>query len=294
MSQPAKQQRKTVLITGCSDGGLGAALAITYHEAGYRVFATARNPSKMAALKGMGIETLTLDVVSEESIAACVSSVSKLTGDTLNVLVNNAGAQYNMPISDLSIPEAKKIFDLNVWGCISIIQAFIPLLMKAKDGAMIVNHTSVGSIAGLPFQAAYNSSKAAFAMFSDILRLELQAFNIKVVDLKTGGVKSNILANLVQGELPSNSIYAPAREEAEKMLSGEKLKALKGTYMDADVWAQGVVKDLAKSNPPYQIWRGGSAWLARLGTLLPVGMFDGELKKVTGLDAVIRKIKEKE
>ncbi|KAE9366252.1 NAD(P)-binding protein [Stipitochalara longipes BDJ] len=292
MAQLSNQRQKTVLITGCSDGGLGAALAVAYHEAGYRVLATARNPSKMATLKTMGIETLTLDVVSEESISVCVSEVTKLTGGTLNVLVNNAGAQYNMPISDLSIPEAKKIFDLNVWSCISTIQAFIPLLMKAKDGAMVVNHTSVGSTAGLPFQAAYNASKAAFAMFSDILRLELQAFDIKVVDLKTGGVKSNILANLTHTELPSNSIYAAAREDAEKMLSGEKLKALKGTYVDADIWAKGVVKDLTKSNPPYQIWRGGSAWLARLATLLPVGLFDGELKKVTGLDDVIRKINE--
>ncbi|KAE8442472.1 hypothetical protein EG329_003315 [Mollisiaceae sp. DMI_Dod_QoI] len=292
MVQLSKQQQKTVLITGCSDGGLGAALAGAFHEAGYRVFATARNPSKMASLKVMGIETLTLDVMSEESISACVSEVSKLSGGTLNVLVNNAGAQYNMPISDLSIPEAKKIFDLNVWSCISTIQAFIPLLMNAKDGAMVVNHTSVGSIAGLPFQAAYNASKAALAMFSGILRLELEGFNIKVVDLKTGGVQSNILANLIHTELPSNSIYAAARDEAEKMLSGEKLKSLKGTYVDADVWAKGVVKDLTKSKPPYQIWRGGSAWLAWLGTFLPVGLFDGELKRVTGLDSVIRKISE--
>jgi NAD(P)-dependent dehydrogenase (short-subunit alcohol dehydrogenase family) len=292
MAQPSKQQKKTVLITGCSDGGLGAALAIAYHSAGHRVFATARTPSKMAFLTSLGIETLPLDVLSEESITACVSSVIKLTGGTLNVLLNNAGAQYNMPISDLSIPEAKKVFDLNVWSCIAVIQAFLPLLREAKDGAMVVNHTSVGSIAGLPFQAAYNASKAALAMFSDILRLELQAFGIKVVDLKTGGVKSNILANLTHTELPSDSIYAPAREEAERMLSGEKLGALKGTFVDADFWAKGVVKDLTKANPPYQIWRGGSAWLGRLGTLLPVGMFDVELKKITGLDDVIRKIGE--
>lgn len=283
-------QPKTVVVTGCSDGGLGAALAVAYQKAGYRVFATARTPSKMASLSALGIETLTLDVVSEESISNCVSEVTKLTGGTLNVLLNNAGVQYNMPISDLSIPEAKKIFDLNVWGCISTIQAFIPLLMKA-DNAMVVNHTSVGSIAGLPFQAAYNASKAALAMFSDILRLELQAFNIKVVDLKTGGVKSNILANLIHTELPPNSIYASARDDAEKMLSGEKLKSLKGTFVDADIWADEVVKDLTKASPPHQIWKGGSAWMSRIATLLPVGMFDGELKRITGLDVVVSKIK---
>ncbi|PVH84807.1 NAD(P)-binding protein [Cadophora sp. DSE1049] len=292
MAHLTNKQQKSVLITGCSDGGLGAALAMAYRKAGYRVFATARNPSKMESLKAASIDTLTLDVTSDQSIAACVSEVTRLTGGALDVLVNNAGAQYNMPISDLSIPEAKKIFDLNVWSCISIIQEFIPLLMRAKDGALIVNHTSVGSTAGLPFQAAYNASKAAFAMFSDILRLELEGFNIRVVDLKTGGVQSNILANLIHTELPKDSIYDCARDEAEKMLSGEKLKSLKGTYVDADIWAEGVVKDLTKPNPPHQIWRGGQAWLARLGTLLPVGLFDGQLKKITGLDDVIRKIEE--
>ncbi|KAG4431230.1 hypothetical protein IFR05_013289 [Cadophora sp. M221] len=291
MSKLSKKRQKTVLITGCSDGGLGAALSVAYHKAGHRVFATARNPLKMVSLKALGIETLTLDVLSDESILACVSSVTKLTRGTLDVLVNNAGAQYNMPISDLSITEAKKIFDLNVWSCISTIQAFLPLLRKAESGALIANHTSVGSVAGLPFQAAYNASKAALAMFSDILRLELEGFNIKVVDLKTGGVKSNILANLTRTELPKDSIYDAAREGAEKMLSGEKLKSLKGTFVDADAWAEGVVKDLSQSKPPHQIWRGGQAWLARIGTLLPVGLFDGQLKNITGLDDVIRKIK---
>ncbi|KAK0101447.1 hypothetical protein ONS95_006620 [Cadophora gregata] len=292
MSPLPSKQKKTVLITGCSDGGLGAALAMAYQKSGYRVFATARNPSKMASLTAANIETLTLDVVSDESIKSCVSEIMRLTGGALDVLINNAGAQYNMPITDLSIPEAKKVFDLNLWSCLSTIQAFIPLLMEAKDGALIVNHTSVGSIAGLPFQAAYNASKAALAMFSDILRLELQAFNIKVVDLKTGGVKSNILANLTHPDLPKESIYDCARDEAEKMLSGENLKSLKRTYVDADTWAEGVVKDLTKPMPPHQIWRGGQAWLARLGKLLPVGLFDEQLKKVTGLDNLNCKIEK--
>lgn len=246
----------------------------------------------MAALKAMGIETLTLDVLSEESISACVSEVTKLTGGTLNVLLNNAGAGYNMPISDISIPDAKKLFDLNVWSYISIIQAFMPLLTRAKDGAIVVNHTSVGSMTGLPFQATYNASKAAMAMYSECLRLELQPFNITVVDLKTGGVRSNIFANATDTKLPSNSIYAAARDDAEKMLSGEKLQSLKGTFVEAEVWAKGVVKDLTKPKPPYQIWRGGSALLAWISTFLPVGLFDGKLKEITGLDAVIRKINE--
>src|ERR1700748_1171583 len=106
--------KRSVLITGCSDGGLGAALAIAFHEAGLHVYATARDPSKMKELSALGIETLTLDVLSDSSIAACVSQLT-----SLDILVNNAGAGYSMPVSDISITEAKKLFDLNVWSQIA-------------------------------------------------------------------------------------------------------------------------------------------------------------------------------
>ena len=169
--------KRTVLITGCSDGGLGAALAIAFHEAGLRVYATARNPSKMTHVGSLGIETLTLDVQSDVSIAACVSKVTDL-----DILVNNPGGAYSMPVSDLSIPEAKKLFDLNVWSYLAVTQAFLPLLLKSKG--MIVNQTSIVSAISIPFQSAYNASKAAMAMFSDSQRLELQPFGITVVDLR--------------------------------------------------------------------------------------------------------------
>jgi short-subunit dehydrogenase len=159
--------KRTVLITGCSEGGMGAALAIAFHEAGLHVWATARDLSKMTHLSSLGIKTLELDIQSDSSITACVSKVSSRD---LDILVNNAGASASMPISDLSIPEAKKIFDVNVWSQLSITQAFLPLLLKSKG--MIVNQTSVVSTMAVPFQSAYNASKAAMAIFSDSMRLE--------------------------------------------------------------------------------------------------------------------------
>jgi 1-acylglycerone phosphate reductase len=154
------RSKRTVLIAGCSEGGMGAALAVAFHEAGLHVYATARTPSKIAQLASLGIETLTLDVLSDSSIAACVSKLS-----SLDILINNAGASYSMPVSDLSIPEAKMLFDLNVWSYLTVTQAFLPLLLKSKG--MIVNQTSVVSSTALPFQSAYNASKATMAMFSD-------------------------------------------------------------------------------------------------------------------------------
>jgi 1-acylglycerone phosphate reductase len=118
--------KQTVLITGCSEGGMGAALAIAFHEVGLHVYATARDLSKMTHLASLGIETLVLDIQSDSSIASCVG---RLSTRNLDILVNNAGASASMPISDLSLPEAKKIFDVNVWSQLAVTQAFLPLLL---------------------------------------------------------------------------------------------------------------------------------------------------------------------
>lgn len=82
---------KTVLITGCSEGGIGDALAQVFHRKGLRVFATARDLSKVEHLKTMGVDTLPLDVTDAASIKAAVESVNSLTGGTLDILVNNSG-----------------------------------------------------------------------------------------------------------------------------------------------------------------------------------------------------------
>lgn len=164
---------RTVLITGCSDGGLGASLALAFHAAGLKVYATARNPSKLDQVSSAGIETLTLDVLSSESIK---NAVTKLPN--LDILVNNAGAEYLMPVADVDIADAKRLFDLNVWSYIEVTQAFLPLLLKSLHGGLIVNQSSVGSVAVLPFQGVYTASKAAIAMLSDTLRLELGILEI--------------------------------------------------------------------------------------------------------------------
>ena len=241
----------------------------------------------MEHLKSLGIETLTLDVQSESSITACVS---KLT--SLDILVNNAGALLTMPVVDISIPDAKELFDLNVWSYIAITQAFLPLLLKSPKGGMIVNQTSSAAVTILPFQSIYNASKAALVMFSDTLRLELQAFDIKVVDLRSGYVNTNIGKNHMenkQPQLPEGSIYEPAKEEAEKILRQEKLK---GQGMEARKWAREVVRDLIKEKPPPVIWRGESAWIARIAAVLPFGLFDNMVKKMIGLDVVERMVRE--
>jgi 1-acylglycerone phosphate reductase len=88
---------------------------------------------------------------------------------------------------------------------------------------MILNQTSGASVVTLPFQSTYNASKAAISMFSDTQRLELEPFGIKVIDLKTGSIKSNIQnTQTMRASLPKGLIYEPAREVGDKTLGGEE------------------------------------------------------------------------
>ncbi|KAH7313569.1 short chain dehydrogenase [Stachybotrys elegans] len=285
----SNRDRVSVLITGCSPGGMGAALAIAFHEAGHQVFATARNPTKLQALAERGIATVTLDITSTESIAAAVASVTSSLkgGKGLDILVNNAAGSYAMPVVDISLDKAKQLFETNVWSHVAVTQAFLPLLLKSER-PVIVNHTSVGSMAAVPWQGVYNASKAALAMLTDTMRMELSGFGIRVVDLKTGGVKTNIIDNNnfhIEGDkLPEGSIFAPAREAVQKAIGQEDAHAWQG--MTAEQWADEVVGLLLKRNPPAVVWKGSGAFMSRIALLFPGWVMEGVARKITNMNAI--------
>jgi 1-acylglycerone phosphate reductase len=241
----------------------------------------------MTKLASLGIEAHTLDVLSDFSIAACVCKLS-----SLDILINNASAKFLMPVSDVSVPDAKKLFNLNVWYYIAMAQAFLPLLLKSKG--MIVNQTSIGSVAVLPFQSVYTASKAPMAVISNLMRLELDAFDITVVDSKTGVVRSNLIKNhkeVNQPSLPEGSIYEPAREVVDKAVRQE---GFADSGMPVEQLAKLLVQDFLKKNPLPVIWRGESALLARDAAMLPFGLLGGTIKEMTGSDAVEEIIRNRE
>jgi short-subunit dehydrogenase len=195
-----------------------------------------------------------------------------------------------MPVVDISIQDAKRLFDVNVWASIAMIQAFLPLLLKSSNG-MIVNHTSISAIATMPLHGTYTASKAAMAMFTGALRMELDAFNIKVVEMKTGSVKTNLISNLRQYEsnkLPDGSIYDPAREEIEK---GLRMEILDKEGMPAQQWATEVVRDLTAKSPPECIWRGRYTTHVWISSFLPGWVLGPTVKRVTGFDKVQQMLK---
>ncbi|RAO73776.1 uncharacterized protein BHQ10_009788 [Talaromyces amestolkiae] len=206
-------RRKSVLITGCSPGGIGNSLAREFYRHGLRVFATARDAQHIQDLDAIGIETLSLVVDSEESIKACFEEVSKrLDTKGLDYLVNNAGRNYTVPAMDVNIEEARLTFETNFFSVIRMCQTFLPLLIKSK-GTIV----QVGSVAGIipyVFGSVYNASKAALHSWSDTLRIELAPFGVKVTTVITGGVKSRIART--DRSLPPNSLYRPIDPEYQR------------------------------------------------------------------------------
>lgn len=150
--------KKTALITGCSEGGIGAAMTRVLREKGFHVFATLRNLSKAGSLAQLDdVEILELDVTSKESIDKCAKAVEKRTGGTLDVLINNAGADYVTPLLDVSIDDAKRFYDLNVWSVLGVTQAFAPMLIRAKG--VVCSHSSIAAIMPLAWSGTFGISE---------------------------------------------------------------------------------------------------------------------------------------
>lgn len=144
--------KKTILITGCSANGIGAALAHELAQAGHTVFATARNPTKIPSTLTslVNVKALTLDVTLASSVADAVKAVEGEDSEgRLDVLVNNAGAGYTVPLLDADVEQAKALFDINLWGAVRMTQAFSGLLIKSEG--RVVNVNSVGAVVNTPW-----------------------------------------------------------------------------------------------------------------------------------------------
>lgn len=249
---------KTVLISGCSEGGIGDALAREFRGRGHTVFATARSLSKMSTLEPLGIHTLALDVTSETSIAAAAAVVRATTDGQLDILINNAGVNHVQPFLDTSMEDMRKVFDINVFGMIAVTQAFAPLLISSKG--LVATIGSVNMIFNSPYQTAYNASKAAVTAIGHTLRVELAPFGVRVVTIVTGSVRSKLFDNADDAcRVPSDSLYYPLRDRIEKMnfLEGARWTA-------TEDYAKQVVSDLLKDHPSPVLWRASFSSLARL------------------------------
>ncbi|OIW23334.1 short-chain dehydrogenase/reductase [Coniochaeta ligniaria NRRL 30616] len=264
---------KSVLITGCSAGGIGAALAHAFHQKGYHVFATARTPSKIPSTlsSASNVTVLKLDVLSSSDIAAAVESVSHQTGGKLDVLVNNSGGNNSiLPALDVDIAEAKAEFDLNFWAPLAMMRAFAPLLIEARG--CLVNNTSASAVSPFPLMSIYNASKAALATASETWRHELQPLGVRTITLITTGVNTGSFRKPDRKPIrvPESSRYYAARDFIVGVGDGR----MQDGAIPAERYAAAVVREV-EGGGYGTVWAGTQAWMARVAFgLTPKWAFD--------------------
>jgi len=178
-------RRDAVLITGCSSG-IGRAAAISLHEAGFRVYATARDVDALTSLAERGLRTLALDVTDEASMTQAVAATES-DADAIGVLINNAGYGLYGPVEQQPMAEIRRQFETNVFGLIRLTQLVLPGMRQRRRGR-ILNVSSMGGRATLPGGAFYHASKYAVEAISDALRMEVAQFGIDVVLIEPGPV----------------------------------------------------------------------------------------------------------
>ncbi len=179
---------KVALVTGASSG-IGLETALLLVEKGFIVYGAARRTNLIKPLEDKGGKALFLDLNDDESIVACVDTVLKNEG-RLDVLVNNSGYGLGGSLECVPLEEAKKQFQVNVFGLARITQLVLPAMRKQRSGR-IINVSSMAGRFSTPFSSWYHASKYSVEALSDSLRMELKPFGIRVSIIEPGMIQTN-------------------------------------------------------------------------------------------------------
>ena len=217
MIQPMPENSpKTALITGASSG-IGEATALHLAELGYTVYAGARRLERMSDLVDRGIRAKTVDVTDDASMTALVEAIIAETG-RIDVLVNNAGYGLYGALEDVPIEEARRQFNVNLFGLARLTQLVLPQMRQQHDG-YIVNVSSMGGKIWEPLGSWYHASKFAVEGLSDSLRVEVAEFGIKVVIIQPGTIRSE-WSGIAADQLEASSASTPYARQAKLVGAG--------------------------------------------------------------------------
>ena len=193
MSLASTHSRQSAAITGAG-GGLGRDIALGLAAKGYIVFGTAISAAEVQDLKeasGGRVSLTVCDITKEQAVKAWAAGVSEaLGGGGLGLLINNAGILTPGPLEVLPLDAIRHEFEVNVFGALSVMNAFLPALRKAH-GRIVQISTWTASLP-LPFNGPSGASKAATEVFAAVYRAELKHLGVDVVvapagNMRTGG-----------------------------------------------------------------------------------------------------------
>ncbi|KAK1586516.1 hypothetical protein Q3G72_003373 [Acer saccharum] len=244
---------KVVLVTGCAKGGIGYEYCKAFAEQNCHVLASdiPQRVPDMLELNSDKIETLELDVSSDESVSLAVKNIIAKYGH-IDILINNAGIGSFGPLAEIPLDTISKAWEINTLGQLRLVQQVVPYMASRRSGSIV----NVGSVAGKvpsPWAGSYCTTKAAVLAMSNTLRVELRPFGINVVMVVPGAVRSNFGSNSMERLANYDwKLYKDFKESiAERATASQGSKAT-----DATVFARHVAKKVLSSRPPKQIMFG--------------------------------------
>lgn len=259
--------KRVVLVTGCAKGGIGYEYCKAFAEQDCHVFASdvSQRISDLSDLQSRNIETFELDVTSDESVAAAVDVIMSKFGQ-IDVVVNNAGVGITGPLAELPIHQVLKAYEINTVGALRVVQHVVPHMASRRSGRIVNIGSVVGNVA-TPWAGPYCASKAAVHAMTDTLRLELRPFDIDVILVIPGSVRSNFGSNasdrLRKLEWKMYKEFKDAITERATASQGSKAT-------DARELAREVASRVLSAKPPKRMEFGHMSGLFRLLSWCPV------------------------
>lgn len=189
---------KVFVVTGAGNG-IGREVTLLLLTKGARVAGVDLSDAGLAetaelAQAGERFTRHVINITDRDATAALPAAVQEAHG-RVDGLVNVAGViQQFVRVIDLPFSEIEKVMNVNFWGVINMVKAFLPLLIE-RPAASLVNISSMGAYAPVPGQAVYGASKAAVRLLSEALYAELMDTNVAVSVVFPGAIATNIVQN---------------------------------------------------------------------------------------------------
>jgi NAD(P)-dependent dehydrogenase (short-subunit alcohol dehydrogenase family) len=268
---------KVALVTGGSSG-IGEQAALQLRAAGFTTYAVARRVDRMEPLAKAGVTTFAMDVTDDASMVDGMARVIDEQG-RIDVLVNNAGYGSYGAVEDVPMDEARRQFEVNVFGLARLTQLATPH-MRAQGSGRVINISSIGGKFYEPLGAWYHATKFAVEGLSDSLRLELAPFGIQVVIIEPGPILTewNTISRESLTEVSAGGGY---EEMATKVRATMERGDGPRMASSPDTVAAKIVKaaTTARPKPRYPVGRGAGT-IVRSRKVLGDRTFDAVIKRM--------------
>lgn len=237
---------RVILITGVSSG-FGRAMAKEFSARGDAVYGVSRRvPGEdvMACLAGHIQGDLCRPDTAERAVAQVLEKAGRI-----DVLINNAGSGIGGALEETSDEELSGLFQINFFAMTRLCRAVLPVMRQQKSGR-IVNFSSLGGLAGLPYQGAYSATKFAVEGYTEALYSEVRPFGIHVSMLEPGDFATGFTGSRVMA-LSEDSPYTPYHKKALQRIEADETGGSK-----PEVLVNKVVKILGKRRPKLRYGAG--------------------------------------